>query len=69
MLEEFQRSIIPRGLVRTDGIVGALPSQQLAIYFQQVPTLRSDFVKFLAVRAMGTFDVTVEFGRARREHK
>ena len=68
-LEELQRSGIAQSLVRADGVVGALPGQQLAIDLQQIPALRSDLVEFLVVRAMGTLDVPIEFGRARRKHK
>src|SRR5437660_6958351 len=68
-LEELQRSSVAQGLVRADGVVGALPSQQLAVHFQQVPALRSDFVEFLVVGAMGTLDMAIEFGRTRRQHE
>jgi len=68
-LEELERSGVAQGLVGTDGVVGVFPSQELTIHLQQVPALRSDFVKFLVVRAMGTLHMAIEFGRARREHE
>src|SRR5579863_2946406 len=68
-LEELQWRRISQSLVWADSVIGALPGQQLTIYLQQVPALRCDLVEFLVVCAMGTFDLTIEFRRAGRQHE
>ena len=51
--------------MRRDGVVGGFPSQKFAIELGKGERARSDSIEPLPVGAEGTFDLAVEFGRAR----
>src|SRR5712692_2870637 len=55
--------------MRADGVVDLFPMPEFAIEFFHFQGASGDLVELLGVGAVGAFDGTVEFGRARREHE
>src|SRR6266849_5444706 len=55
--------------MRADGVVDLFPMPEFAIEFFRFQGASGDLVELLGVGAVGAFDGTVEFGRARREHE
>ena len=58
-------SSVAEGLVGADDVVGVFPGLQLAIKLGDLERAGGDLIELLRVRAAGTFDVAMEFGRAR----
>ncbi len=52
---------IAEGLVRAGGVVGALPSKELAVEGGDLETAGGDLIELLVVGAVGGLDVVVEF--------
>src|SRR5260370_42119869 len=55
--------------MRADGVVDLSPMPEFAIEFFHLQGASGDLVELLGVGAVGAFDGTVEFGRARRKHE
>ncbi len=69
LLEEFEWSEVAQRLMRTHAVVGLLPLAQLPVERGHVPSLDRHFVELLVVGAMGPLHVSVQFGRAPRQHE
>jgi hypothetical protein len=67
--QELLGSVITEGLVRADGVVGLFPGLELMVELGDRERARGDFIKFLRMGAIGSFDLAVEFGRAGRKHE
>ena len=67
--DEFQWGEVGERLVGSHAVVGMFPMAQLVIEPWWLIGVRVHLVKLFVVSAMGALDVSVQFGRLRREHE
>jgi len=60
--EELGRGEIAEGLVRPDGVVGALPGQELAVQGGGLQEEGGALIELLRVGALGALDAAVQLG-------
>jgi len=65
--QELIVSEVGQGLVRADGVVGVFPSLKLAVEPGNRERAGGILIELVGVGAVGALNLTVEFGRARRQ--
>ena len=63
--DELVGSEVTQGLVGSEGVVGALPGQELLVQGGHFQRELGDFIELLRMGALGALHAPVELGRAR----